>query len=79
MSEIIWGVDMNTGTTNLVPVKRLCRMNGTMCEMATEIGYCRLTACVKKSYEINYRKDGSEEVFHQSTDGNGTKDGADDA
>ena len=62
MSEIIWGVDRNTSTTKSVPVKRLCRMNGTMCEMTTELGYCQLTACVKKSYEINYR-DGQETLY----------------
>ena len=33
-------------TTAAVPVKRMCRVTGRMCQFATDAGYCRLTACV---------------------------------
>ena len=50
MNEIIWGVDMNTSTTNYTPIKRYCRASGEMCELASDFGYCKLTSCFKKSY-----------------------------
>ena len=49
MSDIIWGIDNQTTTaTNWEPPKRYCRYTGIMCEVATDFGYCKLTACVKR-------------------------------
>ena len=48
MSEIIWGIDTNTSTSNYQPVKRYCRQTGKMCELAGDFGYCRITACIKR-------------------------------
>lgn len=50
MSEIIWGIDLGTSTTNYTPVKRYCRSSNEMCGLASDFGYCRLTSCFKKSY-----------------------------
>lgn len=47
MSEIVWGINANTSTSNYKPVKRYCRKTGKMCELAGDFGYCRITACVK--------------------------------
>ena len=52
MSEIIYGVDMNTSTTNYTPTKRYCRQHGDMCELATDFGYCKLTSCFKRTYSL---------------------------
>lgn len=54
MSDIIWGIDLGTSTTNYTPVKRYCRSLNDMCELATDFGYCKLTACFKKSYSPQY-------------------------
>ena len=53
MSDIIWGIDMNNSTTSWNLDKRLCKATGEMCELATEFGYCQITACIKHnlSYE----------------------------
>ena len=48
MAEIIWGIGMNNSTSNYQPIKRYCRYTGQMCELATDFGYCKLTACIKK-------------------------------
>lgn len=45
--NVIWGIDMNNSTTNYQPVKRYCRYTGEECELATDFGYCQITACVK--------------------------------
>ena len=29
------------------PVKRSCKSTGKSCELATEFGYCKVTACTK--------------------------------
>jgi len=47
MAEIIWGIDLGNSTTSLAPIKHMCK-NGTMCEFATEFGYCKVTGCVKR-------------------------------
>lgn len=47
MAEIIYGIDMNNRTSNWNPIKRMCRYTGKMCELATDFGYCQVTACVK--------------------------------
>lgn len=46
-AEIIYGIDMNNSTSNWNPIKRMCRCTGKMCELATDFGYCQVTACVK--------------------------------
>lgn len=48
MAEIIWGIDMGNSTTSWTPIKHMCK-NGTMCELATEFGYCMVTACIKRA------------------------------
>lgn len=60
-SEIIYGIDMDNSTTNYTPIKRLCRTGGQLCELATEFGYCKLTACIKRNYNLQTKfccKDG---------------------
>lgn len=49
MSEIIWGLDPRTSTTDLQPIKRVCKEQGIMCELATELGYCKITGCVHRT------------------------------
>lgn len=41
MSEIIWGIDIK-------PIKQVCKEHGIMCEFATELGYCKITGCVRR-------------------------------
>ena len=49
-AEIIYGIDMNTSTSNFTPTKRMCRQTGQMCEFAGDYGYCKITACVKRRH-----------------------------
>lgn len=39
---------MYTNTTVSIPAKRFCKISGDMCALATEFGYCQLTACIKR-------------------------------
>ena len=41
---------MADATTAYMPIKRYCKQTGQMCELATDFGYCQLTACNKKKY-----------------------------
>ena len=52
MPEIIYGIDMNNSTSNYTPIKRVCRNNGQLCELATEFGYCQISACIKRNYNL---------------------------
>lgn len=36
--------------TKAEPIKRYCGSKQVMCELANELGYCKITACVKPSY-----------------------------
>lgn len=38
-------------------MSNVCRAYGEVCEYATEYGYCRLTACAKRSQTITVSKD----------------------
>lgn len=51
MSEIIWGIDwrINTNMIKAQPIKRWCKEQGIMCELATDFGYCQITGCVSKT------------------------------
>lgn len=51
MAEIIYGIDMNTSTSNYAPPKRYCKETGKMCELAGDFGYCRVTACIKYNFQ----------------------------
>lgn len=55
-TRVIWGISMNTSTSNCEPIKRFCRHTGEMCELAGDFGYCTITACAKKNHGA--RKDG---------------------
>lgn len=55
MSEIIWGIDMNNSSTNVSLNKRFCKNYGKMCELATDFGYCQLTACIKHNFGIGIK------------------------
>lgn len=35
--------------TNAEPIKRFCKRKQVMCEYANELGYCKITACAKRS------------------------------
>lgn len=35
-------------STAYEPVKNLCKSTGEACELATEFGYCKVTACTRK-------------------------------
>ena len=48
MSEIILGLDMNNSTTTSTPTSYYCKIKGRICEYATEFGWCRYTACMKR-------------------------------
>ena len=45
-----------TGTA-VEQVKRVCHYEGVMCEYATDMGYCKMTGCVKRTF--------SDEVVHK--------------
>ena len=49
-AEIIYGIDMNTSTSNFTPTKRMCRQTGQICEFAGDYGYCKITACVRRRH-----------------------------
>lgn len=49
MREIIWGIGRANSATNLELSKRLCKNTGLMCELATDFGYCQLSACIKQN------------------------------
>lgn len=36
-------------STSLIQTKKYCRYTGTLCEMATDMGYCRSTACLRRN------------------------------
>lgn len=55
MIEVIWGIDMNNSTTSWNLDKRLCKATGLMCELATEFGYCQITACIKRNCGADIR------------------------
>lgn len=60
MSEIIWGIDTRTSTTNTQPIKRLCKEQGIMCELATEFGYCKITGCVHRTIHYGAKMEENE-------------------
>ena len=57
MSKIIWGIDMNNSSTNINFDKKFCKNYGEPCELATDFGYCQLTACIKHNFNIEIRGD----------------------
>lgn len=45
--------------TAAVQIKRYCKQTGRMCELATDFGYCQLTACSKQGADMREMQDGS--------------------
>lgn len=43
-------------TTAAVEIKRYCKQTGQMCELATDFGYCQLTACSKQKCGADMRE-----------------------
>ena len=39
---------MSNTTAIYTPVTRYCKITGQLCELATDLGYCQITACTKK-------------------------------
>lgn len=39
-------------TIAAVQIKRYCKQTGQMCELATDFGYCQLTACSKQGADM---------------------------
>lgn len=46
---------MSNSTSTSCLRKRYCMETQTMCQLATDFGYCSLTACIKKE-ETHYEK-----------------------
>ena len=40
--------------TKAEPIKRYCQSKQVMCELANDLGYCRITACAKSSFSRTY-------------------------
>lgn len=58
---IVWGVVTRTSTTNPQLIKRVCKEHRIMCEFATELGYCKITACVHRTIHYGVKMDEVEE------------------
>ena len=43
----IIGITKENTCTVTEQVKRFCRYHGIVCEYATDMGYCKITGCVK--------------------------------
>lgn len=43
-------------TTAAVQIKRYCKQTGQMCELATDFGYCQLTACTRQKHGVDMRE-----------------------
>lgn len=44
---------MNYTDMNYTKARNICKEKGTPCEYATELGYCKVTACIKHTETTN--------------------------
>lgn len=51
MTEIIMGIDIHNSTSAFEPEKKMCRSTGKICQFATDSGYCKLSACIRRESE----------------------------
>lgn len=43
------------------PIKQFCKEQGIMCELATELGYCKITGCVNRTLYYGAKTDEEED------------------